>query len=196
VPQEPTTLAEAAAALEAELARYEALATGLGREKLTSEKQLRRAGRVLQELQTSESRLAAQLQVLVGAIATARERQQQHAERVRTRAGEIEARSTRLADLLTGLQRIGERAGEVTAVVQELLARREQPGGEDGLAAGLDDLRARLGALADEAGTVADTAERTDFADLGRQAASLRAQLLGARNRLDAVTRGGRDDDA
>jgi chromosome segregation ATPase len=191
--REPTTLAEAASALEAELARYEALASGLGREPLTTEKQLRRAGRVLQDLQASEARLAEQLQVLVGAIATARERQQVHAERVRTRADEIHARGTRLGDLLDGMRRIGERAGEVTATVQTLLARRVESGSSSELAAGLGDLQAQLAAVAEEAGHLATAAADSEFADLGRQAESLRLQLLTAHNRLESVARAMRE---
>ena len=69
-------LAAAAEGLDAELCRYEALATGIQRERLDSEKNLRQAVRSLKDLEDSEARLGQHLQTLVAAIASARERQQ------------------------------------------------------------------------------------------------------------------------
>jgi hypothetical protein len=43
---------------------------------------------------------------------------------------------------------------------------------------------ARLGRLAEDAGSLSTSAEAEGFADLGRQAESLRMQLLSARNKL------------
>jgi len=80
-------LAAAVEGLDAELCRYEALAAGIQRERLDSEKHLRRAAQVLSELEDSEARLGEHIRALVGAITTARERHEKPSRRERIRSG-------------------------------------------------------------------------------------------------------------
>src|SRR5690348_10672479 len=87
------TLTAAAEALETELQRFEEVALALQREKLTTEKGLRRAAQKLGELATADTRLGERLQALVTAIGAARERQQAQAEAVHARAEEIQRRT-------------------------------------------------------------------------------------------------------
>src|SRR5881275_2299243 len=70
------TLGAAAAALDAELRRFEQIAELLARLKLDSEKNLDRATRTAQDAAQSEERVAAAVRDLVAAVARARERQE------------------------------------------------------------------------------------------------------------------------
>src|SRR5437867_3968671 len=86
-------LAAAAGALDAELQRYEQLATAIQQERLTSEKSLRRAAQKLAEIGAADTRLGSHLQDIIVAIAAVRDRQQVHATAVQARAEEIRRRS-------------------------------------------------------------------------------------------------------
>src|SRR5262245_34727209 len=113
-------LGAAAEALAAELARYEALAAGLLRERLDSEKQLRRAAQALTELERTEEQLGARVETLVGAINTAREGHAARAEAVGLRALEVRRRGEVLGGLVERWKLLGEAAAHVNALVKTL----------------------------------------------------------------------------
>ena len=184
---EGSNLTEAAQALEQELRRYEELAVVLQREHLDSEKNLRRAAQGLTALRESDVRLGEHLQALVAAIGAARERQQANAAAVQAQADKIRDRSETLTRLLGRWETLGEDAGQVNRLIQQLATeRRESNGSGDGsaVAAAFEEVDARLGRLAEDAGSLSTSAEAERFGDLGRQAESLRLQLLSARNKL------------
>src|SRR5207248_4079275 len=68
------TLGQAAAALDAELRRFDQIAELISRLKLDSEKNLDRATRAAQDAVQSEEKVAAAVRELVAAVARARER--------------------------------------------------------------------------------------------------------------------------
>jgi chromosome segregation ATPase len=184
---EGSRLTEAAQALEVELRRYEELAVVLRRERLDTEKNLRRAAQALTALRESDARLGEHVQALVAAIGAARERQQANAEVVQAQANRIRERSESLTGLLGRWQTLGDDAGQVNRLIQRLATDRRESNGSgeaSGLAAAFDEVDARLGQLAEDAQTLSTSAEAEGFADLGRQAESLRLQLLSARNKL------------
>jgi hypothetical protein len=184
-------LAAAAEGLDAELCRYEALAAGIQRERLDSEKNLRRAARVLSDLETSEARLGEHIQVLVAAIATARERQEKQSRAVQARAEEIRRRTESLTQLLARWGALGEAAGEVNRLLRQVAATAQETGaGERIDAVALREVDDRLGRLAEHSGDLARAAQAEELVDLGRQAESLRLQLLSARNKFRLLERG------
>ena len=183
-------LAAAAEGLDAELCRYEALATQLQRERLDSEKNLRQAVRALKELEDSEARIGQHLQTLVAAIATARERQEKQAMVVQDRAGQIKQRTVGLTDLLTQWGALGEAAAEVNRLVQQVAATIQKTGAEEQLdAAAFREVDDRLGRLAEESAELARAAQAEAFVDLGKLADSLRLRLLSARNKFRILER-------
>ncbi len=182
-----STLSAAAEALELELERYDELVVGLERERLDSEKSLRRAAQMLTALADGETRLGEQLTTLVGAITTARERQQAHAQTVQTCAEHVRQRSEVLTALLQRFQALGDDAAAVTRLVQSTSNERRNPnGGTRGAESGMafDEVDERLTRLADEAESLAQSAHAEHFAELARQGEGLRAQVLAARNKL------------
>jgi DNA repair exonuclease SbcCD ATPase subunit len=176
-------LAVAAEALEAELRRFEDLAEALGRERLDSEKNLRRAAQALLALQEADARLAGRLAALVAAIGAARERQELNARAVQGHAEVIRQRSEVLSGLMERWEALGRAAGEVTRLAQHAAT----PGGDsngDERRDALAEIADRLTGLAESAQALTDAARAAEFADLARQADGLRLQVLAARNKL------------
>jgi DNA repair exonuclease SbcCD ATPase subunit len=184
VSKDASTLSGAAEGLETELRRYEELALGLERGRLASEKDLRRAARELEDLRTSDVRLAELLQALVAAIGAARDRQQAQAEAVQRRAEDIRRRSEALGRLLARWERLGAEAADVNRLAQGSAGDANGGDGRAKLASVVEELRERLGRLAEEARSLAVAAESESFIDLARRTESLRDQLLSARNKL------------
>jgi DNA repair exonuclease SbcCD ATPase subunit len=176
-------LAPAAAALDAELQRYEALTADVQQARLTSQKTLRRAAETLGELGASEARLGERLRGLVEAMNAVRERQQAHAARVQARAAEIRARVETLGALLTRWEALGGETAAVNRLAQALLARGEAPNG-DGAEDVFAEVEAGLGRLAEAAAALALAARAEQFTDVADQGEGLRQQLLAVLNKL------------
>jgi hypothetical protein len=183
--REAAALAVAAEALETELRRYEQLAVAVQRERLTSEKALRRAAQKLTELGGSDARLGEHVQALLAAINAARERHDTHAAAVQARADEIRQRSEVLTGLLTRWETLGRDAAELSRLSQGLLAGETEGNGSPvDQRRRLDEVLARLERLAEDAETLQQAARDREFADLTEQAGSLRSQLLAVLNKL------------
>ncbi|TMB21125.1 MAG: hypothetical protein E6J59_06445 [Deltaproteobacteria bacterium] len=183
-------LATAAEGLDAELCRYEALAAGIQRERLDSEKNLRRAARALSELEDSKARLGEHIRALVGAIATARDRQELQSRAVQARAEQIRQRTESLGQLLERWAALGEAAGEVNRLVERVAATAQNAGaGERIDVLTLREIDDRLGRLAEDSAELARAAQADEFVEIGTQAESLRLQLLSARNKFRLLER-------
>src|SRR4051812_44229500 len=110
------SLSDAAAALEAELDSFEALAASLRKLPLGSKKNLERAARALQEAAGYEERLAGRLHGLVAAINVASRRQQESAAGIVERGREIEARGAEYREVLARFAALGGEAQELTVL--------------------------------------------------------------------------------
>jgi chromosome segregation ATPase len=163
-------LGAAAAALEAELRRFEQLAELATRVELKSQKNLERATRAANDAAQAQDRVSERVRTLVEEIARARERQEEQAKALRARAEEIQSRRQALEALLERFARLGTDASEVNALLQQ--------GG------GVGEAERRLGSVAEAAEEVLREAERERFEDAVRQAESIRQQSLAARNKL------------
>jgi len=178
-------LAAAVEGLDAELCRYEALAAGIQRERLDSEKHLRRAAQALSDLENSEARLGEHIRALAGAIATARERHEKQSGAVQAQADKIRRRTESLAQLLERWRALGEAAGEVNRLVQQVAAAAQEASAAERIdALAFREVDDRLCRLAEESGELARAAQDELFVDLGTHAESLRVELLSARNKF------------
>src|SRR3989442_12146245 len=92
-------LGAAAAALEAELRRFEQVAELAARLELKSQKDLERAARAAQDAAEAQGRVAQRVRALVEEIARARERQEAQAKQPEERAHQSHARPERLRAL-------------------------------------------------------------------------------------------------
>lgn len=181
-------LVSAAEALDAELLRFEALAGQLQEAPLTSEKQLERASKTLKDLADLDDALRMRVGALVQAITGVRTRQQTQADAVNACAQQLQRRTEVFKDLLTRYGALGQSAADLNGRMQEFAALRQQAtrtAEEDArLTSVFTSLQDRMAEVADEAATLSRAADADRFADIGRQADSLRQQLLAARNKL------------
>ncbi|AGC48925.1 hypothetical protein MYSTI_07653 [Myxococcus stipitatus DSM 14675] len=182
-----SALVEAARSLEEGLTRFEALSQQLQGLPLQTEKHLERASATLASLADMDEDLRVRITTLVGAISQVRDRQQAQAEAVHARAQELQQRTEVFKDLLVRYGAVGQSAGDLNVRMQEFAARRQQAKTAEEHAevvAAFQALQDRMKEVADEAQAVARSAEERDFNDIGRQADSLRQQLLAARNKM------------
>lgn len=181
-----------AEALERELQRYEALARDLARERLDSEKTLRRAAQALTGLRDSEARLGESLAQLVSEISQARERQQAQAATVTSCAEQIAQRTEALGALLARWAAIGTEAAEVTRLVHGVATEPATNGGAAAdPATTFDEVERRLSHLAEEAEGLSTAALADSFSDLAKQADGLRQQVLGSLNKVRLARKSG-----
>jgi DNA repair exonuclease SbcCD ATPase subunit len=189
-------LVAAADAFETSLRRFAALAETVRKLAVDSQRGLERAGDTLQTIADCEQELQNHAQGLMAALAAARTAQQQQAEAISVRAEEIRARTETYAGLMRRFEALGQDAAALNAIAQQLAARgqtADEMARDQGLAAGLDDLQARMTAAGVAAEALTVDARSADFDDLSRKVDSLRQQLLATRNKLgllrEALTR-------
>jgi len=182
-----SALVEAARSLDEGLERFEALAQQLQDAPLQAEKHLERASSTLKALADMDEQLRARVAALVGAISQVRDRQQAQAEAVHVRAQELQARTEIFKDLLVRYGALGQSAAELNVRMQEFAAQRQSaktPEEQAALGVTFQSLQDRMSEVADEAQSLSQAAEQSEFNDIARQADSLRQQLLSARNKL------------
>jgi hypothetical protein len=183
-------LVAAAQAFDETLKRFAALANGLHKGALDSQRNLERAAEMLKEVASCEEELQAHAQALMTALGSARDAQQAEAEIVRVRALEIQSRSEDLARLMRGFEAIGRDAAALNASAQQLAARKRTPDEmvKDGeLLAGLDELHERMTSVLAAGETLAAEARAADFDDMAAKVDSLRQQILAARNKINLL---------
>jgi hypothetical protein len=164
-------LSEAALALDHELRRFEDLAAQAARVKLNSEKNVERATDALTRAAESQDRINGQVQKLVAAVQSARQKQEADAAALIARAQEIANRRAQFAQVLQRMAGLGQMAKEV----QELL---KEGGGK------LGEAQERMQRVADDAADIGRVAVEQDMEDLARQAEVLRQQVIAARNKV------------
>jgi DNA repair exonuclease SbcCD ATPase subunit len=188
-----SALASSAAALEAELQRFEELTALARRLPLASQKHIERAAAALAEAVDSQQRVAERLHDLTQAIVSARERHDAAVVTAHERAEEINRRREELGALVSRFEALGARAARLTASLREGPDGKgptlpHLPGAPPGAASAafvdLAAIQTELGELAAEADTLAAAAQEADADALARQADSLRQQLHATKNKL------------
>jgi uncharacterized protein YoxC len=190
----PTSeLTAAAEALDEQLRRFESLTEQFKKSPLNSEKSLERASKLLRDVAEQDRVLNESVSALVAAVAGARDRQQKNAEAVNAHAQYLEKRAETFKTLLERYGALGQSAAELNQRMQDFAAKRAEPQTAEKnveLVGSLDALSERMGQVAEEAQAVVKLAEEQDFTDIGRQADSLRQQILSARNKLGLLRKG------
>jgi chromosome segregation ATPase len=187
---ETSPLTAAAVAFDEALQRFSALTDALRRRPLESRHALESAADLLRQVTACQEELQIKAQALVGALGAAREAQQAQAEEVHERAQEIQRRAQVYAALTGRFEEVGQQAAGLNTLAQGLLGRRgmADQGLRDAelpaLLSELDELRERMGAVAEQAAALIADARADRFDELGGRAESLRQQLLAARNKV------------
>jgi hypothetical protein len=186
--RDTSPLSEAAAALEAELRRFEDLSSQAKKIPLDSEKNMQRAAKALQEAANCQEQTANLVRALVETIGGARDRQQDTANGLLERAQELQARSDILQDLLARFRALGDDARDI----QTLVSTANEQGKDDMNAAlaTLEEVKTRMESIAGRATELANDAKEKGIVDIEREADSLRQQILAAKNKLGLLQQG------
>lgn len=182
-------LAKAAAALEAELARYERNVADARELEIGSEKDLHRSKAALEACAEAEQRMREHLDVFASAMRDMQRRQEACVAGTLEEARRIEARVQDRAALLERFGGLGERAREVDAPVQEILRRRAEGAADHELLGALSEVVTRTEAVLSDAGAVAEAAEARGWEDIAAQARALRDELATAKAKVEGAHR-------
>ena len=172
----PSDLSAAAAALEAELARFEDLSNTLHKIPLNSGKNLDRAAKATLEATESQERVGARVGALVQAVAQLRDRQEATANGLHARVTEIQETTERFGSLLQRLAALGDEARSINELI-----------GEDRGQDVLNQVHARMSAVLETARKLTADADAADMQDISRQGEALRQQLQATKNKLSLL---------
>jgi hypothetical protein len=173
MPKSDSPLVQAAAAFDEELAIYARLGELLLKTPLTSLKHLERANQTLGEIVDCEQRLSAAGRRLIEAVSATRQKQEQLSQSVVDHAPVVQARNTKLRELMTAM---GQLAADVQTV-NALVLQRNGDGQQAGAQPDPGDVSSKVLALSERADELAATCREADFAELGEQAHALHQRL-------------------
>lgn len=186
-------LADAALALEQELARFAELAASARRLPLDTRRNLERAARATTEAAGGQDRVSASLSALVAAINAARERHEANAAALQTRGEEIRVRAEEIGALYERYSALGDEGQALNHLVLEAAASQRAattPAEVRALVVTIEEIEGRMSALVETARELSRAAAAADVTDVAEQADALRQQVAAARNKLGLLRRG------
>lgn len=174
-PVEESKLLNAAEAFDDALTEYARLAELLLKTPLGTARQLERVNQTINEITATEERLGQTGRGLAEAVAEARERQQELAERMVAYVPEINRRNGELREIVTELQQIGEITRDLNVAAM-------------GGTAAVLEVEEKVTTLAARAEALTKRAHEAGFEELGNQAHQIHQQLEAAARKLRTVT--------
>jgi hypothetical protein len=170
-------------ALDEELERFEQLAHSSQRIPLTTERNLERAAKAINDAAESQKRVGTHITVLIEAIATARQQHDATADKVIARREELEARAELFTTQLGRFAQLGREATEISAFVRQLGEHKGQPPSKETVQQ-LSDVAGRMERVATAAGELGTEAEAMQMDELARNCDSLKQQVQAALNKV------------
>ena len=180
-----TPLQTAVQRLDEELARFDQLAQSARKIQLTSERNLDKAARAVNDAAESQRRVNEHIQGLIAAIADARTRHDAVATELLTTRDEVEARAERFQTQLARFGTLGKEAADISAQVRELGSVKDQPNAQ--IVALLTSVKERMSGVVAGAVALAAEAEAESMEDLARQCDSLKQQVQSALNKVSLL---------
>jgi hypothetical protein len=181
-------LVRCAEVVERELRRLEELSRSARHVKLSSEKNITRAARGLEQALEQQDRLARELRVLGQAMQAMQARQEAAMGPLEERAREVQARVQLHAEHMQRFGALGLKARDAVAALREI----SEPGGEGDVAREatlLIDADEQVRGLVEEAKAMASAADADDFPDIAREAHALGQRVQAMRERLSELLR-------
>jgi len=182
-------LVRCAEVVERELRRLEELSRSARNIKLSTEKNITRTARGLQQALEQQEHLAQQLRALGQAMQGLAARQEAAMTPLATRATELQERLARHSEHMQRFAALGAKAKEALGALVELssAATSETQGAEG--AALLIEADERVRGLVDETRSVADAARADEFPEIAREAHALEQRVQAMRERLSEAVR-------
>lgn len=181
-------LVRCAEVVERELRRLEELSRSARHVRLSSEKNIARAARGLQQALEQQERLAQELRALGQAMGGMQARQEAAMEPLAVRAGEIQARMARLSEHMQRFGALGAKAGETATALRDISVPSGDGGGAPGASA-LVEADERVRGLVEEAQSIAEAAAAEEFPDIAREAHALGQKVQAMREHLSQLLR-------
>lgn len=185
---EGSELTRCAEVVERELRRLEELSRSARNIILSSEKNLARAARGLQQALEQQERLAAELRALGEAMLGMQTRQENAMLPLQARALELQARMARHSEHMQRFAALGSSAKDVLDVLIEVSSSGADAPGAHG-AALLLDADERVQNLVEEIRSMTEAAKADEFPEIAREAHALQQRLQAARDRLSELAR-------
>ncbi len=179
------TIAAAAHALEIDLDAFEAAAATATRLPLTSQRNLDKAARAVNEAAESQRRTGEHLAELMAALNEARDRNQVTAAALQVRGAEIQARADEHARHLAAFQALGKVAKAISEAVRVVGTAKSAAPRET--ATVLGEIEHRMTEVVDQAGALLAAAQDAGLPELARDIEGLHKQVQSARNKLALV---------
>jgi uncharacterized protein YeeX (DUF496 family) len=179
-------LLKAVQALDEELERFEQLALSAERVPLTSERNIEKAAKSINDAADSQKRVGAHIAALIDAITTARQLHDATAEKVIARRDELEKRADLYNTQLARFAKLGKEATEISTFVRQLGEMKDKPPTAETVK-NLDDVVARMEQVVAGATELAKEAQAQDMEELERQCDSLRQQVQSALNKVSLL---------
>ncbi|HTV20969.1 MAG TPA: hypothetical protein VMG12_19925 [Polyangiaceae bacterium] len=187
-PDQASELVRCAEVVERELRRLEELSRSARNVTLSSEKNLARAARGLEQALEQQERLANELRGLGQAMQGMQARQEAAMTSLQKRALELQARMARHSEHMERFAALGSKAKEVVAALVDISnVGADAPGAQ--AASLLLDADQRIRDLVDEIRTMTEAAKADEFPEIAREAHSLEQRLTAARDRLSELAR-------
>lgn len=181
-------LTRCAEVVERELRRLEELSRSARNINLSSEKNLARAARGLQQALEQQERLAGELRGLGEAMLGMQKRQEAAMLPLQARALELQSRMARHTEHMERFGALGSKAKEVLDVLIEISSAGADTPAAKG-AALLLDAGERVQNLVEEIRSMTDAAKADEFPEIAREAHALQQRLQAARDRLSELAR-------
>jgi hypothetical protein len=177
-----------AEAVDRELRRLEELSRSARNIKLSSEKNVVRAARGLQQALEQQERLAEELRAFGQAMLGMQARQEAAMVPLQARAAEIQARMARHSEHMQRFGALGLKAKDAVGALLELSSSGADAEGAEGAALAISaDEQVR--GLVDEARALADAAKADEFPEIAREAHALEQRVRAMRERLSELVR-------
>jgi hypothetical protein len=181
-------LSRCAEVVERELRRLEELSRSARNIALSSEKNLARAARGLQQALEQQEHLARELRALGQAMHGMQARQEAAMLPLQARALELQSRMAQHTEHMQRFGALGSKAREVLDVLVGISTSGADAPGAQG-AALLLDVDERVRNLVDEIRSMTEAAKADEFPEIAREAHALQQRLQAARDRLSELVR-------
>jgi hypothetical protein len=182
--KKPSPLIAAAAALDQELRAYDELAREAKHLRVSTEKGMQRAIRLVQESSGANESIQEKLRALVAQLEEARGRQVESLNVLLEAARTVQARAESHDVLMRRFGALGESARHVNELVGALASKRNEGATETEMLAALSEIQAQMTSVASEAESLTQRATEEDWPEVARQADGIRQEVISARNKL------------
>lgn len=189
-PAELARLSDAVSALVQGLNEFQDLVHLAQKSRLSTEKNIERVARAIQEAAVCQERVDASLRALIAAIQGVQGLHLSNVESLQTRAQEVQGRMKQVQEMQARFDGLGMEVRELHALLKEAAwaGVPPSPGADPGEPVTMKTVLDRMTRAIDQARELRDAASAVEMLDLAREAESMRQQIESSRTKLARST--------